>query len=269
MKNKRCRAYFCDFWNYFDILRFIFAFTYFGVAIAGTSPASSETSAKTVLLTLLSFFQSAKAFQMFSLFKSTRVLLRIVIETVKDMIPFMVFVLATTIAVSLLFTSATPDDALCDVTFTDFLMHVYLLDFGDFSVDEYSALDLAIFILAVLIVPLVFLNMLIAIMGDTFDQVKEEQGRRDFQEMAGLIHRYESIAQALCKGRKRKSIWKYIFMSEDVKYSGEEAIDVWQGRIRGIKMEIEKVLKRQDDERKENEEWREKQEEKWAKTTPS
>ena len=216
--------------------------------------ASSSSSSKTVLLTPLSFFQSVKAFQIFSLFKSTRVLLRIVIEIVKDMIPFMLFVVATTIAVSLLFASATPDAALTNTTYSDFLLHVYRLDFGDFALDNYSTLDFAIFILAVLIVPLVFLNMLIAIMGDIFDRVKEEQGRRDLQEMGGLVYRYESIAHSVCKGKKHKRVWKYIFVSGDVKYSGEEAIDEWQGRIRGIKLEIEKVLKKQDEERRENEE---------------
>ena len=178
--------------------------------------------------------------------KSTRVLLRIVIEIVKDMIPFMLFVVATTIAVTLLFTSAKPQDSLNDETFTDYLMHVYRLDFGDFDLDGYSALDTAIFILAVLIVPLVLLNMLIAIMGDTFDRVKEEQGRRDLQEMAGLVYRYEVIAQTLCLKRK-KNANKYIFLSEDVKFEGSEAIDVWQGRIKGIKVEIEKVRKRQEE----------------------
>ena len=169
IRNKKC-AYFSDFWNYFDILRFVFAFTYFGIDIAGIY--SSNT--RTIILTLLSFFQSFKVFQIFSLFKSTRVLLRIVIEIVKDMIPFMLFVLVTTITVSLLYTSAVPDEKLTNVTYTDYLMHVYHLDFGDFSTDDYTSLDTAIFILAVIIVPLVLLNMLIAIMGDTFGRVKEE-----------------------------------------------------------------------------------------------
>ena len=53
---------------------------------------------------------------------------------------------------------------------------------------------MVVFLLAVLVVPLVFLNLLIAIMGDTYDRVMEEQGMRDFQEMGGLIHRYEIIA---------------------------------------------------------------------------
>ena len=93
----------------------------------------------------------------------------------------MAFVLATTLAVSLLFTSARPDHTLTSATYPTFLMHVYRLDFGDFEPDEYSPLDTAIFVLAVVTVPLILLNMLIAIMGDTFDRVKEEQGRRDYQ----------------------------------------------------------------------------------------
>ena len=90
-------SYFHDFWNYFDILRFIFAFGYFGVALAEQG-SSSENSTKSILLTLLSFFQSVKAFHIFSLFKSIHVLLRIVIEMVKDMIAFMAFVLAIRLA---------------------------------------------------------------------------------------------------------------------------------------------------------------------------
>ena len=199
----------------------------------------NETN-KTIFLTLLSLFQSLKAFQIFSLLKSTRVLLRIVIEIVKDMIPFMLFVLASTIAVSLLFTSATTDGALTTVTYTDFLMHVYRLDFGDFSLDDYNSLDIAIFILAVWIAPLVLLNMLIAIMGDTYDRVREQQGRRDFQEMAGLVYRYEIIARTVCKGKEKKEAGKYIFVSEDVKHLEQKGVDEWQGRIKGIKMEIEK-----------------------------
>ena len=38
-----------------------------------------------------------------------------------------------------------------------------------------------------------------------------------------------------------------------MKYSGDDAIDVWKGRIKGIKMEIEKNQKKQ-------EEWQQKYE---------
>lgn len=126
-------------------------------------------------------------------------------------------------------------------------MHVYRLDFGDFSPDDYSPLEIAIFILAVISVPLVFLNMLIAIMGDTFDRVMEDQGRRDYQEMAGLVYRYEAIVDTLCHCKKKKrQPWKHILYTEFVKEEGEEVIEPWQGRIRGIKLDIEKLQRKQE-----------------------
>ena len=76
------------------------------------------------------------------------------------MILFTLFVLTCTVVASLLFTAAS-------VTFSNFLLHVFRLDFGDFQLEHYSDLDRAICLLAVLIVVLVFLYMLITIMGDT------------------------------------------------------------------------------------------------------
>lgn len=69
------------------------------------------------------------------LLKSTRVLLRIVLETIKDMQAFFLFVMASTFALALLFTAATPKTQLHDRMFTDLLMEAFLIDFGDFSSD--------------------------------------------------------------------------------------------------------------------------------------
>ena len=170
------------------------------------------------------------------------------------MIPFMVFILASTFIVTLLFTTATPDAALTNMTYLNYLIHVYRLDFGDFTLDHYSDLDRAIFILAVIIVPLVFLNMLIAIMGDTYDRVTEQQDTLYFRVTVQLLYRSEAILVTFCKcDRSKRGVWKYIFLSEDVKYSGEEVLDIWQGRIRGIKMEIERLLKKQEEWQNKNE----------------
>ena len=46
------------------------------------------------------------------------------------------------------------------------------------------------FIFSTILVPLVLLNMLIAIMGDTYDKVKEEERTRDFHEIVYLLHVY-------------------------------------------------------------------------------
>ena len=90
--------------------------------------------------------------------------------------------------------------------------------------------------------------MLIAIMGDTFDRVKEDQGRRDFQELARLVYRYEIVSARLCKRRKKKKGWKYVYYSREMKEEGEEGVETWEGRIRGIKREFTRIQTR-------NEEW--------------
>ena len=52
---------------------------------------------------------------------------------------------------------------------------------------DYSPLEEFLFIAAVITVRLIMFNMLISIMGDTYDRVKESQARRDMQELVGLI----------------------------------------------------------------------------------
>ncbi len=52
---------------------------------------------------------------------------------------------------------------------------------------EFSRLEWFLFTVAVLFVPLIMLNMLIAIMGDTYDRVKEESVKRDQHEIVWLL----------------------------------------------------------------------------------
>ena len=70
------------------------------------------------------------------------------------------------------------------------MFHVFRIDFGDFATDNYNSLEIFIFILAAMMMPLIMLNMLIAIMGDTYDRVKEKEDRRDLQELANLVFKY-------------------------------------------------------------------------------
>ena len=42
---------------------------------------------------------------------------------------------------------------------------------GDFEIDDYSTFEWVFFIMACILMPILLLNMLIAIMGDTFDRV--------------------------------------------------------------------------------------------------
>lgn len=78
---------------------------------------------------------------------------------------------------------------------------------------EFNRLEWFIFIIAVLFVPLIMLNMLIAIMGDTYDRVKEESLKRDKHEITYLLYEYELVGR-VC-GCKRDRRAKYLFFSKE------------------------------------------------------
>lgn len=96
------RRYLCTFWNWLDIFRILFTLAYFIVFFID----SVTQEDKRIILTFLNLVYSFKLFSLFSLHPQTRVLLRIVIEIVVDMIPFITFCVASTLFVALMFTSA-------------------------------------------------------------------------------------------------------------------------------------------------------------------
>ena len=108
----------------------------------------------------------------FTLFPKTRILLRIIFKIVTDMRHFIIVCTFVTISIAVTFSASVKSTELQNITLTDFLMHSYLLNYGDFSTDDYNWLQTTIFIGASILVPLIILNMLIAIMGDSYDRVK-------------------------------------------------------------------------------------------------
>lgn len=62
--------------------------------------------------------------------------------------------------------------------------------------------------------------------------------------MAGLVYRFEIIARLFgrCKDPKKK----YIYYCLDKKYEIESQ-DSWQGKIKGIKVELERIVKQQEE----------------------
>ena len=62
-----------------------------------------------------------------------------------------------------------------DDTLINSFKHNYRLMFGDFSTDEYEGVaDWSLFIIASVLIPLIMLNMLVAIMSDTYARVMSD-----------------------------------------------------------------------------------------------
>lgn len=64
---------------------------------------------------------------------------------------------------------------------------MFLLMYGDFSTDEYNAGMWILFIIASIFMPLIMLNLLIAIMSDTYERVSNTMIEADGNELNSLI----------------------------------------------------------------------------------
>ena len=89
------------------------------------------------------------------------------------------------------------DTEIAEFGFIDTLLHQYLLSFGDFSTDDYgtygktnAGFNWVYFVSATLFINLVIFNMLIAVMGDTYDKVYENKDKSVLQEKLNVMKDY-------------------------------------------------------------------------------
>ena len=92
-------------------------------------------------------------------------------------------------------TPANADSSLLpqQLKFMQSLQHIFLLMYGDFSVDEYNTALWILFAIASIGMPLIMLNMLIAIMSDTYERVTTGMVEADGKELNALILEQEQI----------------------------------------------------------------------------
>lgn len=84
------------------------------------------------------------------------------------------------------------DDLYDDDQYSNALLNMYMMSLGTFFVSDFkygpnSEMAWVFFILASFIIQVVFMNMLIAIMGETFSQVREKIEESQLSEQLGLI----------------------------------------------------------------------------------
>ena len=125
------------------------------------------------------------------------------------------------------------------------LINQYLLALGEFvSLDAFvlgpqTFMCFTFFVLATFIVQIVMFNMLIAIMGDTFDKVTEYRDINAIKSKLELI----SDLYAIIKARDAKeNPAKYFFLIEPEKADDEEDGDKWQGSIKTMTRVVEKNI---------------------------
>lgn len=195
-------AYITDIpWNHLNLL------ANFGVIITViTTFAKLEDDSSRSIASLTVFFVWMQLFYFMRGFRHTGALVRMVLEIIHDMRPFMLLMIVMTMAFSTSALAMHPEKydsqkLIIDGVSTDgyFIWQLYHgAWFGSYSTSDYekSGLDMVMFLVQSLLMLVVMLNLLIAIMGDTYSRVKEEETVTYFRELADLIDEIEDRMSA-------------------------------------------------------------------------
>ena len=130
-------------------------------------------------------------------------------------------------------------------TLSDSLFSQITLLLGDFDVDllsltYYPLLVKGVFVVSILFLNIIMLNLLIAIMGDSYDRVSESRRLEQLQQKARVLLEVEMTLSA--KQRRDPNLfprWIHILAPQTQLESG------WIGRIGEIKNAIKRVTKGQ------------------------
>jgi hypothetical protein len=172
--------YWGDMWNILDQLRGL-SFTVYAVLVW-----RGEDNHNALLTVII--FSWTRGISYFRMFDGTRYMVRLLAEVIKDMREFFVILLYSTLSFTFIFLLRTPGTG-----FIDNLTKSYRLDLGDFDSDYTSVFDWIILFLVTMINPIIMLNLLISIMGDTYGEVQENSVIANFQELTEMIIEIEKL----------------------------------------------------------------------------
>ena len=155
-------------------------------------------------------------------------MIRLITEVIKDIFPFLIIVLYSTIAVGAIFQLMNLDQ----INFSNYMTLSYLITLKTILDTNYNTIQWICFILANIINPMILMNLIISIMGDSFDKVQENRDIADYKEKAALIVEIEvsRIWKRSSKLQQRFHLCKEIESSSS---AGN-----WLGKVRELKLMI-------------------------------
>lgn len=217
--------YWKDMWNLLDQLRGL-SFTIYTIM----TWAGNDNSDVLLIVIIFSWIRGISYFRMFD---GTRYMVRLLSEVLKDMKVFFVILAYSTLAFSFIIFLRN-----ADVNFPASVAISYRLDLGDFDADYTNLFDWLMFFLASVLNPLIMLNLLISIMGDTYSKVKDTNDIANFQELTEMIIEIEKLMFW-----KKSTTIKYFLHQCSFLSGNETSSDKIFDKIKGFKAQLANIEK--------------------------
>lgn len=221
--------YLQDVWNYIDMARIVLCFLYVSLIWENYD----ESICKQVLVSV-TFASMLRGISYFRLFDDTRYMINLLSEVFSDMISFLILLTYSTYSFSLIYFIMV-NNISEPQPFSHYVSQAYLLNLGDFDTEGYGLFEWLIFFFASVINPLIMLNLLISIMGDTYGRVQAEQELADMRELTEMVIEGEYLM--FCRRNHGKKTYMQICQVEEVTNpaaSPEEKIAKIKMRMKNI-----------------------------------
>jgi hypothetical protein len=185
-----------------------------------------------------------KLFYFGRIFLSTAAMIRMVIEITYDMKYFLMILLLAIAGFGncfmILARNYDKQEMFTGNNYWRSFLYAYNQALGNFDTEAYAEKDeyylYFIWFLNTMIALIIFLNMLIAIMGDTFDRVQETSENNMLKELASIMVENEMLIN-------RAAIFKdakYIIVIQEER--AEESAISWEGRLQTLKKYMDKSV---------------------------
>jgi hypothetical protein len=229
--------YIQSFWNLFDCLSIIFNYI---LIICALSDANFDSSNAIAVIAI--FLMWARLFYLLRVFSYTSYLVNMIICILRSMMLFMFAFILSAIAFGnclyILGRSSVGENFTGDDIWKSFI-YSYNFALGNLggvstfgnSQDEW--LVWLVFVVMTVFTNIIMLNLVIAIITETFDQVQETQDTTKLRDFANIMRENEFLIN-------RKRLFgniKYIVVAEP-NYDEDEGDTSWKGRLKELKNAI-------------------------------
>jgi hypothetical protein len=221
-------AYFQDIWNYIDIVRCPLCIL---IGVQGFFEVTPDTDKMLTALTV--FICWIRGITYFRTFKYTRIFVNMILSAVRDTSSFLIIILYTTIPYATLFKISEVPEERRNLVGT--LTLAYEQALSSFDTEKYSAGQWIIFILASIINCIIMLNLLISILGDSYERVQVSLVESDYSQMLEVIIELEKLM--IWNRYKGSAAYLHQCGYPDDEYSQDE----WEGKIRVLQDTISGV----------------------------
>lgn len=219
-----CKAYFIgimiyfDFWNSTSVMRFLLCSVWGSLLYLGENTY--------YIGWFMALFSFAQGFYSLKIFSCTRLYTKLVFQAIIDAFPFILIFIYSTLAVGFLHLIA--QDLFEEDLFYVIWQAPYQLNSYFLTSQDSKPLDYVYFVLASLLNVVVMLNLLIAVLGDSFDRIKNESIEIQSADMLEIILEIEY----LMFWNREKNEKVFIHVCQDPRIESYE--NHWEGKIKAV-----------------------------------